>query len=80
MKSKIFMAIAVMAMMFIVINKSYSVCELKTGDNTKTVTVYYCDPGQGQCLKFQGNGDIWITIPGILRTTQTKVPKNNIVP
>lgn len=41
---------------------------------TKVVTAYYCDFGPGHCLKFQGNGDIWLTIPGVLKTITIRVP------
>ena len=51
-----------------------------TGTHTVLVTAYYCLNGAGRCLTFQGSGNIFLTIPGILHTTQIRVPVGNIVP
>jgi hypothetical protein len=51
-----------------------------TGSHTRWVTAYWCDYGMGDCLRFKGNGDIFLVIPGILKTIRVQVPTNNIVP
>ncbi len=49
-------------------------CTTKQGQNFKVVTAYICEPGPGTCLRFQGKGDIWIAVPGILRVITIKIP------
>lgn len=77
MKKLMIIAIAIVGL---VTYQSKAECVSKQGAKTKTVVAYYCDNGPGHCLKFQGNGDIWITLPGILHTITIQVPVNQLVP
>ncbi len=78
MKKLLIIAIAIIGIVFA--NSSNAMAELAAGAKTKTVTAYYCDNGPGYCLTFYGQGDISISIPGILKTISIKVPVGNIVP
>ena len=65
------MIIAIAIVGIMLLHQSYSVAATK---KYKTVTAYYCDPGEGTCISHKGNGDIWVSIPGILRVVTIRVP------
>lgn len=75
MKKLMIISIAILGMIY----QNNAECVSKEGQKTKTVVAYYCDYGPGDCLKFKGNGDIWVKIPGILHTITIQVPVKNLV-
>lgn len=74
MKKLLIIAIAIIGIVFA------NPINTKADVKTKTVTAYYCDHGPGYCLTFYGQGDISITIPGVLKTISIRIPIDNIVP
>ncbi len=75
MKKNYFLIAALLAFVFVFIS-TVKADEQQSEKKTKTVTVYYCDPGPGDCLSFQNNGGnpMWVVIPGILKVTTAEVP------